>query len=196
LHQPFVALAPARPLAFGVAVTRHRSLRPALLLVVLAGLLSLGLFALTASGRARAQTAVGTCGDPSAPYAEVQIDTHPRINLQLARTEQEREIGLMSVDHMPPNNGMLFVYTAPSTEGYWMYHTLIPLSIAWIGQDGTIVDIQDMPRLNDPNDVQEASSTVYTPSAPYWYALEVNEGWFVQNGVGVGQQMVFCLGGA
>ena len=75
-----------------------------------------------------------------------------------------------------------------------MYHTLIPLSIAWIDHEGTIVDIQDMPRLNDPNDVSEASRTVYNPAAPYRYALEVNEGWFVQHGVGVGQQMVFCLG--
>ena len=35
---------------------------------------------------------------------------------------------------------------------------------------------------------------VYTPAAPYWYALEVNQGWFSQHGVGVGQQMLFCLG--
>ena len=76
-----------------------------------------------------------------------------------------------------------------------MYNTLIPLSIAWIDRSGTIVDIQDMARLDDPSNVQEASRTVYTPAAPYWYALEVNQGWFVQHGVGVGQQMVFCLGG-
>jgi uncharacterized membrane protein (UPF0127 family) len=177
-------------------VKRVRSLRAALVLIVVAGLLGVCLVAFTASGRARAQAGVGACGDPSAPYAEVQIDTHPRINLQLARSEQERETGLMYVANLPPDNGMLFVYTAPSTEGYWMYHTLVPLSIAWIDKDGTIVDIQDMPRLNNPDDVQEAAGTVYTPSGSYWYALEVNQGWFVQNGVGVGQKMVFCVGGA
>jgi len=177
-------------------VKNHRSLRTALLLVALAGIVGVGLVGLTASGKARAQTAVSTCGDPSAPYADVQIDTHPRINLRLARTEQEHQTGLMYVDSMPQDDGMLFVYTAPSTEGYWMYHTLIPLSIAWIDKDGTIVDIQDMPRLNDPDDVREAASTVYTPAASYWYALEVNQGWFVQNGVGVGQHMLFCLGNA
>lgn len=174
----------------------HRSLRTALLLVVVAGIAGATLLAFTASGRAKAQAAIGACGDGSAPYAEVQIDSRPRIDLRLARTEQERETGLMYVDDLPPDSGMLFMYTAPATEGYWMYHTLLPLSIAWIDRDGTIVDIQDMPRLDDPNNVQEAASTVYTPAAPYWYALEVNEGWFVQNGVGVGQQMVFCLGGA
>jgi uncharacterized membrane protein (UPF0127 family) len=101
----------------------------------------------------------------------------------------------MDREYLPPDSGMLFVYQAQSRESYWMYHTLIPLSIAWIDRDGTIVDIQDMPRLKDPTDEQEASHTVYTPAAPYWYALEVNEGWFVQHGVGVGQQISFCLGG-
>ena len=137
--------------------------------------------------------------DPSvgAPYAEVQIDTYPRVNLRLARTEQEREQGLMFVDNMAPDDGMLFVYTSPSTESYWMYHTDISLSIAWIGQDGTILDIQDMPRLNNPDDQTEAAQHVYTPAVvPYWYALEVNEGWFVQHGVGVGQQILLCLGGS
>jgi uncharacterized membrane protein (UPF0127 family) len=154
------------------------------------------LVAVPPSDRVRAQTAINQCGDPSNPYAEVQIDTLPRINLQLARTEAEREQGLMYVEDMPPDNGMLFVYTAPSNEAYWMYHTLIPLSIAFIDRDGTIVSILDMPRLDDPNDAQAASRTVYDPRVPYWYALEVNEGWFVDHGVGVGQQMVFCLGGA
>jgi uncharacterized membrane protein (UPF0127 family) len=77
-----------------------------------------------------------------------------------------------------------------------MDHTLIPLSIAWIARDGTIVSIKDMPVLNDPNDQAEAAGTVYYPDAPYWYALEVNQGWFVQHGVGVGQQILFCLGDA
>jgi uncharacterized membrane protein (UPF0127 family) len=156
---------------------------------LLLGIVVFGLMAIPAPGRAQS-----SCGDAAAPYAEVQIDTYPRLDLELARTPQEHEVGLMYREFLPPDSGMLFVYQAQSSEGYWMYHTLIPLSIAWIDRNGTIVDIQDMPRLEDPNNVQEASQTVYTPAAPYWYALEVNEGWFVQHGVGVGQQMVFCLG--
>jgi uncharacterized membrane protein (UPF0127 family) len=168
--------------------------RTAVLALILAGLL-----AVPPSDRVRAQSAsagaASGCGDPSAPYAEVQIDTFPRIDLELARTEAEREQGLMYVTDLPPDSGMLFVYTSPSREGYWMYHTEIPLSIAWIDHNGTILDIQDMPRLDDPNDAQAAAQQVYNPAVvPYWYALEVNEGWFVQHGVGVGQQMVFCLG--
>ena len=149
-------------------------------------------------GRARAQDATGNCGDSTAPYALVQIDTFPRLDLELARTVQEHEVGLMYRDDLPPDGGMLFVYQSGSREGYWMYHTLIPLSIAWIGRDGTIYDIKDMPRLDDPNDQQLAARTVYSPdpsTPPYWYALEVNQGWFFQHGVGVGQQFLFCLGG-
>jgi len=179
-----------------VSPKRNRPAFFALLAAALvAALVIVGVFAFSPFDRARAQ-AVGACGDPNAPYAEVQIDTFPRINLALARTEAEREQGLMYVTDLPPDNGMLFVYTSQATEGYWMYHTEIPLSIAWVDRNGTIVDIQDMPRLKDPNDVQEAAKTVYNPAAPYWYALEVNEGWFVEHGVGVGQQMVFCLGGS
>jgi uncharacterized membrane protein (UPF0127 family) len=162
----------------------------AALLTILVGTLTI----LPAAGRAQE----AGCTDPTAtpPYAVVQIDTYPRIELELARTAQEHEVGLMYREYLAPDSGMLFIYQSQSTESYWMYHTLIPLSIAWIDRGGTIVDIQDMPRLNDPNDVQEASATVYTPAAPYWYALEVNEGWFVQHGVGVGQQVAFCLGEA
>jgi len=152
-----------------------------LLLVTLIGL----------PARGRAQDASSCATDTN--YAVVQIDTYPRIDLELARTPQEHEVGLMNRDYLPPDGGMLFVYQSEAHEGYWMYHTLIPLSIAWIGRDGTIVSIKDMPRLNNPDDVQEASGTVYNPDAAYWYALEVNEGWFVQHGVGVGQQIVFCL---
>jgi uncharacterized protein len=159
-------------------------------------LLVVGLLALPPAGRVRAQDAVGACGDASAPYAEVQIDTYPRINLELARTPQEHEVGLMYREYLPPDSGMLFIYQSEATEGYWMLHTLVPLSIAWIDRSGSIVDIQDMPRLNDPNDETEALLHTHAPRAPYLYGLEVNEGWFFDHGVGVGQQILFCLGGA
>jgi len=130
-------------------------------------------------------TAVGSCGDVSAPYAEVQIDTYPRLNLEIARTPDEHQVGLMYRKTLDPDSGMLFVYDHPATEGYWMHNTYVPLSIAWIDQNGTIVDIQDMQALTDD---------AHFPVAPYWYALEANMGWYVDHGVGVGQQIQFCLG--
>ena len=169
-----------------------RRLLAAGLAAALIGLFLVGFVVMPARGRA--QTALGACGSVTEPFAEVQIDTYPRVDLALARTPQEHQRGLMDVEYMAPDSGMLFVYSAEATDGYWMFHTLLPLSIAWIDRAGTIVDIQDMPRLNDPYDIQEASRTVYTPAGAYWYALEVNQGWFFEHGVGVGQQITFCLG--
>jgi len=169
-----------------------RSLIVAALALGVAAILAVSFIIMPARGRA--QSAVAACGDASAPYAEVQIDTFPRIDLELARTPQEHELGLMYREVLPPDSGMLFIYTFESHEAYWMYHTLLPLSIAFIDRSGSIVDILDMPRLSNPDDVQEAGRTVYPSAAPYWYALEVNQGWFVQHGVGIGQQITFCLG--
>jgi len=133
------------------------------------------------------QSALGACGDSIAPYAEVQIDSYPYLWLELANTPETRQVGLMFRESLPSDSGMLFVYDRPAREGYWMRNTYVPLSIAWIDQDGVIVDIQDMQPLTDE---------VHTPSAPYWYALEANQGWFAENGVGVGHQVMFCLGSA
>ena len=133
----------------------------------------------------RADEAIGQCGDPFAPYAEVQIETYPRLNLEVARTPDEHQVGLMYRQSLPTDAGMLFVYDHQANEGYWMHNTLVPLSIAWIDQNGAIVDIQDMQPLTDD---------VHYPIAPYWYALEANQGWFFDNGVGVGQYVTFCLG--
>jgi uncharacterized membrane protein (UPF0127 family) len=180
------------------------------------GLISLALLLVPAA--TRADDAVGACGDTTTPYAEVQIDTFPTLNLELAITPEEHQVGLMfrgwdtAVGRLPPDqlqqvrgefellqnrganvswdgladdNGMLFVYDHQVSEGYWMHNTLLPLSIAWIDRNGTIVDIQDMQPLTDD---------VHWPAAPYWYSLEANQGWFVNHGVGVGQQILFCLG--
>jgi uncharacterized protein len=120
-----------------------------------------------------------------APYAEMEVEGQPRLSLELARTPQEHQTGLMFRESLDPDSGMLFVYDHPATEGYWMHNTLVPLSIAWLDKDGTIVDIQDMqPQTDDTHD----------PAAPYWYALEVNQGWFQAHGVGVGQAVRLCLG--
>jgi uncharacterized protein len=153
------------------------------------------MFAVTAMpGRGRAENAVAACGEADAPFAEVQVEPYPRIGLELARTLAEQQRGLMEREYLPPDSGMLFMYTLDTQGGFWMFQTLLPLSIAFIDSNGTIVDIKDMPRLNDPYDQREAASVTYSPAAPYRYALEVNLGWFSAHGVRVGDQLVFCLG--
>jgi uncharacterized membrane protein (UPF0127 family) len=156
---------------------------------------SAGLLLALLAAHVRAQD---DCGGQ--PYAEVQIDGLPRLNLEVARTPAEHERGLMDRDYLPPDNGMVFVYTQPAREGYWMRNTLIPLSIAWLDQNGTILDIQDMDALDDEHahypgvGALPLSQAPSIPVLPYYYALETNVGWFVDHGVGVGQQVAFCLG--
>ncbi len=146
-------------------------------------LLGMALIAVPAGTRAD-ETASG-CDAGSWPYAEVQIEGQPRVWLELARTPAEHQVGLMFREWLASDSGMLFVYDRPATEGYWMQNTYVPLSIAWLDRDGIIVDIQDM---------QPLTTDVHWPAAPYWYALEVNQGWFFENGVGVGHQVTLCLG--
>ena len=152
LHLPF-----ALPHAF------KRPILGSLLLACLA----LGVIVLPGRGRAQDDPGAGAACAPSpTPYLQVQIDTAPQVQLELARTPQEHQVGLMFRDSLPPDSGMLFIYDHPATEGYWMRNTLIPLSIAFIDRDGTIVDIQDMQPLDEID--------IHFPAAPYWYALEVN----------------------
>jgi uncharacterized membrane protein (UPF0127 family) len=150
---------------------------------------------------ARATAKSDACASGEQPFAEVQIDTFPHIELEVARTSAEHERGLMDREWMAWDHGMLFVYTSPAREGYWMRNTLIPLSIAWLDQSGTILDIQDMEALDDTHvhypGVGTLPITQFAPPSsvlPYWYALEMNKGWFADRGVGVGHQVQFCLG--
>lgn len=133
----------------------------------------------------------GDCGGTSWTMAD--ISTQPWVWLEVAATDAERQRGLMYRESLPQDYGMLFVFPFEGRGGFWMYNTLIPLSIAWIDADGTLVDIQDMYPLPDPSDQLAASRDVHTPSGAYWYALEVNQGWFEANGVGVGQRLLTCI---
>jgi uncharacterized membrane protein (UPF0127 family) len=72
---------------------------------------------------------------------------------------------------------MIFVYTEDTQGGFYMRNTLVPLSIAFIGADGVIIDIQDMQPLDE---------TLHYAPAPYRYAVEVNQGWYGRNGIRVG----------
>lgn len=85
---------------------------------------------------------------------------------------------------LDPDGAMLFIFETESRGGFWMRNTPLPLSIAWLDAEGTIVDIQDMQPLSDQ---------VHAPPAPYWFAVETNQGWFAANGVTVGDRVVLCL---
>ncbi|MDR2576062.1 MAG: DUF192 domain-containing protein [Treponema sp.] len=91
------------------------------------------------------------------------------ITVELARTDEERALGLMFRKNLPDGQGMLFVFDRDQQLSFWMKNTIIPLSIAFIASDGHILEIKDM-RPNDINSVKSSRSVRY--------ALEVPQGWF------------------
>ncbi len=102
------------------------------------------------------------------------------LTVELARTAGERSRGLMDRQELPEDGGMLFIFSGDTEAGFWMKDTLIPLSIAFIAADGTILDVQEMEPLSEDK---------HRPPAPYRYALEVNQGWFEERGFGTGDRV-------
>jgi uncharacterized membrane protein (UPF0127 family) len=102
------------------------------------------------------------------------------LQVEIADTPQQREIGLMGRTRLDSNAGMLFVFEQKATHCFWMKNTVIPLSIAFIADDGTIVDIQDM---------QPQTLTFHCPRGPVRYALEVPQGAFRSNGIQLGMRV-------
>ena len=108
------------------------------------------------------------------------------LKLEVADTAERRSVGLSRRESLPEDAGMLFVFPGDQQAAFWMKDTLIPLSIAFVSADGIILEIQDMEPL---------SEELHRPSRSYRYALEVNQGFFVRNGVAVGDKVEFELGG-
>ena len=118
------------------------------------------------------------------PTVRVAVKGH-ELTIELATTPETRSCGLSLRDSLPANRGMLFVYAEPEILTFWMKNTRMPLSIAFIDTAGRIVSIQKM----NPFPI----TTVYESPVPALYALEVNQGWFEKNGVGVGDAVEFSL---
>ena len=99
------------------------------------------------------------------------------IDTQVAATPEQRATGLMFRPQMPSGEGMLFVFDAPSEQCFWMKNTLLPLTAAFVADDGTIVNLVDM----KPQTTDSHCST-----KPVRYVLEMNQGWFAQKGIKAG----------
>ncbi len=106
-----------------------------------------------------------------------------RIDAQVALAPLERQIGLMNRPEMPQHEGMLFVFEQPSEQCFWMKNTLLPLTAAFVADDGTIVNLEDM----KPQTLDSHCS-----KKPVRFVLEMNQGWFAKKGIKAG----FKLGGA
>ena len=109
---------------------------------------------------------------------EVKVGNHP-LKLELAATEAQHMQGLMYREKLGANDGMLFVFDAPEYQSMWMKNTLIPLSVAFLAPDGSILNVEDMePQTLDP----------HMSAGPALYAIEMNRGWFASHGLRPGDK--------
>jgi uncharacterized protein len=136
---------------------------------------------------AAAVTGLGTAAAAPAetvfPRATAVIEAGSRavrLPVEVARTSEQQQLGLMHRRSLAPNAGMAFVFPRPTRGGFWMKNTLIPLSIAFYDARGRILRILDMePCRADP-------CPIYDPSVTYRGALEVNRGAFRRLQIGRG----------
>ena len=133
--------------------------------------------ALTAAGIASAQSV----NEPqmNLPRTELRAGMY-RIDAQVAQRFHERQVGLTHRSHMPPQEGMLFVFEQAATQCFWMKNTLIPLTAAFVADDGTIVNLADMQPLDE---------TSHCSAKPVRYVLEMNQGWFQSKNIQAGTKI-------
>jgi uncharacterized membrane protein (UPF0127 family) len=123
----------------------------------------------------------GAQDEPQMNLRRIKLQAGMRlIDTQLAQTPLQRQIGLMFRKEMPLNEGMLFVFENKSTQCFWMKNTQIPLTAAFLDDDGTIVNLADMaPQTTDS----------HCSSKPVRYVLEVNQGFFSRMKMGAGSRI-------
>jgi len=102
------------------------------------------------------------------------------LTVELTCSQTDRERGLMFRESLPEEQGMLFFF--PRGGSFWMKNTLLPLTAAFIDASGVIVHLEDM---------EPQTTVVHASSKPFYYGLEVNQGWFQRHGLGLGDRVTF-----
>ena len=150
---------------------------PQVPLVVSLGRFVLVFAALVAGSPARAQ---GDAGQPQRLQAITLTAGMHNIRAELALTPDQRQKGLMYRRDLGTHEGMLFVFPTASQQCFWMKNTLIPLTAAFVADDGTIVNLEDM---------QPQTTQSHCSSKPVRFVLEMNQGWFVKKGLKAGGKL-------
>jgi hypothetical protein len=120
-----------------------------------------------------------TAPQPRLPTVELMAGMHI-IQAELAITATQQATGMMWRTEMPGNEGMLFVNQDDQIRCFWMKNTLIPLTIAYLTADGTIINLADM---------QPRSEQSHCSTRPARFALEMRQGWFAKRGIQAGFQL-------
>ena len=113
------------------------------------------------------------------PEIPVTVSGH-KLTVEVAHTDAARTRGLMHRRMLPESRGMLFVFAETAMHAMWMENTYLPLSVAFLDENGVIINIADMqPHTRDTHPAQR----------PAKYALEVNQGWFARRGIRPGAKV-------
>ncbi len=113
------------------------------------------------------------------PRVKLQAGVY-QIDAQVALTPDQRQTGLMHRPDMPQHEGMLFVFEQPSPQCFWMKNTLLPLTAAFVADDGTIVNLEEMkPQTTDS----------HCSAKPVRFVLEMNQGWFAKKSIKAGYKL-------
>jgi uncharacterized protein len=123
----------------------------------------------------------GTDHDPDRPLSTVTFEgADELLYVDVADEPEERSRGLMGVEHLPADEGMAFVFDQAVSSTFWMKDTVIPLSIAFIDDEGRVIGVLDM----QPCEAEPCPS--YGVDEPFVLAVEANIGWFHEHGIEAG----------
>jgi uncharacterized membrane protein (UPF0127 family) len=103
-----------------------------------------------------------------------------QIDAQLAQTPEQRQIGLMYRKEMPRHEGMLFIFEQPGQQCFWMKNTRLPLTAAFVADDGTLVNLADMKPMTED---------AHCSKRPVRFVLEMNQGWFASKNLKAGDKI-------
>lgn len=121
----------------------------------------------------------GQAGQPTLPTVTLNAGIH-NIRAEVATTPEQRSAGLMYRREMGTNDGMLFVFEEPGVQCFWMRNTLLPLQVAFVADDGIVVNVDEMKPQTDDS---------HCSTAPVRYVLEMNTGWFTKRGIRAGSRI-------
>jgi uncharacterized membrane protein (UPF0127 family) len=121
----------------------------------------------------------GAAGAADLPTLKLTAGIH-LITAEVANTFDSRARGLMYRKSLGPNQGMLFVFPEVTVHCMWMKNTFVPLSVAFMDEQGAIVSIHDM---------QPQTEDSHCAARPARFALEMAQGWFAQKGVRPGARI-------
>lgn len=113
------------------------------------------------------------------PVTTLNVGIH-LIKAEVAISDAERAQGLMFREKMGQNEGMVFRFNTPNQVCMWMKNTLLPLSVAFIDDAGSITNIEEM---------EPQTLDAHCASKPARYALEMNKGWFKQKNIKAGSKI-------